>query len=64
MSTATATIIRFFHTISKINGMAIHQMDVNSAFLIGELIDETFVTPPEPFNTRGKWENAEQNGHY
>src|SRR5699024_4950529 len=47
--TVSATSIRTFITVAKVKGMSIHQMDVSTAFLQGDIDCTTYVTPPAPF---------------
>ena len=52
--TVTATSIRIFLAVAKAKKMLIHQIDVKSAFLYGELKEQTYVIPPKPFKSEGK----------
>ncbi|KAH9409194.1 hypothetical protein TYRP_023714, partial [Tyrophagus putrescentiae] len=53
-ATAGATTIRTFLTVSKMQGMKIHQIDIKTAFLNGEVDEEIYVCPPPPFYSQGK----------
>jgi transposase InsO family protein len=48
------TSIRVFLAIAATHGMHVHQMDVKTAFLNGELEEEVFMSQPEGFEERGK----------
>jgi len=52
--TSFADSIRLFLTVCLINNMQVHQMDVKSAFLNGDVDGEIFVRPPKPYRTPGK----------
>ena len=53
-ATAGATTIRTFLTVSKMQGMNVHQIDIKTAFLNGEVDQEIYVRPPPPFYSQGK----------
>src|SRR5699024_7881895 len=52
--TVMATSIRTFLTVCKIKGLLVHQVDVKTAFLNGDIDGEIYVRPPEPYYVPGK----------
>ena len=52
--TVLACSIRTFLTVCKMKGMVIHQVDVKTAFLNGDIDGEIYVNPPAPYNSSGK----------
>src|SRR5699024_5233115 len=52
--TVMATSIRTFLTVCKIKGFLVHQVDVKTAFLNGDIDGEIYVRPPEPYYVPGK----------
>ena len=46
--------IRFLIGLAAANGWEIHHLDVKTAFLHGELIEEVFVSQPEGFEKKGE----------
>lgn len=53
-ATAGATTIRTFLAVAKIKQMKIHQLDVTTAFLNGDIDGEIYLRPPEPFQKKGQ----------
>jgi len=52
--TSQASCVRVFLTVALLNKMQIHQMDVTSVFLQGDIDGIIFVRPPKPYCTPGK----------
>ena len=48
------TSIRMLIAIASLNNMEIHQMDVKTAFLNGELDEEIYMEQPEGFVVQGQ----------
>lgn len=49
------TTIRTFLTFAAITNMQVHQLDVKTAFLNGELTEDIFVDPPPGMTETGVW---------
>ena len=46
--------VRLIIALSVLNGLIIHQMDVSTAFLNGELVEDVYMKQPEGFVVEGK----------
>ena len=46
--------VRIIVALSVINGLKIHQMDVSTAFLNGELVEDVYMRQPEGFIVKGE----------
>jgi hypothetical protein len=53
-ATVHATSIRTFITLCKVKGMLIHQIDVKTAFLNGDIDGEIYIRLPAPYGRSGK----------
>ena len=49
----TATV-RLLLAIAAIHGLYIHQMDVKTVFLYGDLDEEVYIVPPSGFGNKGE----------
>ena len=50
--------MRMVHTISTLRNLEVHQMDVKTTFLNGDLDEEIYMQQPEGFSTPGQERKA------